>query len=62
MQLGENEILNQLERIRAQGKLTIRDGRGKDYDFHASSEILQDIKIGDTIKAKLKEAPKCPEK
>ena len=44
------------------GKLTIRDGRGKDYDFHASNETLQDIKIGDTIKAKLKEAPKCPEK
>jgi hypothetical protein len=45
-----------------QGKLTIRDGRGKDYYFHASSETLQDIKIGATIKAKLREAPKCPEK
>jgi hypothetical protein len=40
-----------------QGKLTIRDGRGKDYDFHASSETLQDFKIGDTIKARLREAP-----
>ena len=45
-----------------QGKLTIRDGRGKDYDFHASNETLQDIKVGDTIKAKLRETPKCPEK
>jgi len=44
------------------GKLTIRDSRGKDYDFHASSETLQDIKIGDNIKAKLRETLKCPEK
>lgn len=45
-----------------QGKLTIRDGRGNDYDFHASNETLHDIKIGDAIRAKLREAPKCPEK
>jgi hypothetical protein len=47
---------------RAQGKLTVRDGAGKEYEFHASNETLQDIKIGDPIKAKLREAPKCPEK
>ena len=45
-----------------QGKLTIRYGRGKDYDFHASNKTLQDIRIGDTIKAEHREAPKCPEK
>jgi hypothetical protein len=31
-------------------------------EFLASNETLQDINIGDLIKAKLREAPKCPEK
>ncbi|HSE86847.1 MAG TPA: hypothetical protein VLJ79_11535 [Candidatus Binatia bacterium] len=47
---------------RSQGKLIVRDGDGKDYEFLASNETLQDIKVGDVIKAKLREAPKCPEK
>jgi hypothetical protein len=47
---------------RSQGKLTVQDGDGKDYEFRASNETLQDIKIGDVIKAKLREAPKCSEK
>jgi hypothetical protein len=47
---------------RSQGKLTVRDGGGKEYEFLASNETLQDINIGDPIKAKLREAPKCPEK
>ena len=47
---------------RSQGKLTVQDSHGKDYDFHASNETLQDLKVGDQIKAKLREAPKCPEK
>ncbi|HXV84779.1 MAG TPA: OB-fold nucleic acid binding domain-containing protein [Candidatus Binatia bacterium] len=47
---------------RSQGKLTVRDGGGKEYEFFASNETLEDIKIGDTIKAKLREAPQCPEK
>jgi hypothetical protein len=47
---------------RPQGKLIVRDGDGKDYEFLASNETLQDIKVGDVIKAKLREAPKCPAK
>lgn len=47
---------------RSQGKLTVRDGGGKEYEFLASNETLQDMNIGDPIKAKLREAPTCPEK
>ena len=47
---------------RSQGKLTVRDSVGKDYEFRASNETLKDYKVGDPIKAKLSEAPKCPEK
>jgi hypothetical protein len=47
---------------RSQRKVTVRDGDGKEYEFLASNETLQDINIGDLIKAKLREAPKCPEK
>lgn len=44
---------------RFQGKLTVRDSAGKEYEFVASNETLQDYKVGDPIKAKLREAPKC---
>jgi hypothetical protein len=47
---------------RSQGRVTVRDGGGKEYEFLASTETLQDINIGDSIKAKLREAPKCAEK
>jgi hypothetical protein len=47
---------------RSQGKLIVRDGDGKDYEFLASNETLQEIKVGNVIKAKLREAPKCREK
>lgn len=47
---------------RSQGKLTVRDSAGKDYEFRASNETLQDYKVGDPIRAKLSEAPKCLEK
>ena len=47
---------------RSQGKLTVRDSAGKEYEFRASNETLQDYKIGDPIRAKLSEAPKCLEK
>ena len=43
----------------SQGKLTVRDSAGKEYEFVASNETLQDYKVGDPIKAKLREAPKC---
>jgi hypothetical protein len=44
---------------RSTGKVIVRDSAGKDYEFRASNETLQDIKVGDPIKAKLREAPKC---
>jgi hypothetical protein len=47
---------------RSQGKLTVRDSAGKEYEFRASNETLQDYKVGDPIRAKLSEAPKCLEK
>lgn len=47
---------------RSQGKLTVRDSAGKEYEFRASNETLQDYKVGDPIRAKLSEAPKCVEK
>jgi hypothetical protein len=47
---------------RSQRKLTVQDGGGKQYEFFASNETLEDIKVGDPIKAKLREAPQCPEK
>jgi hypothetical protein len=47
---------------RSEGKLTVRDADGKEYEFLASSETLQDYKLGDSIKAKLRDVPKCPEK
>jgi hypothetical protein len=47
---------------RSQGKLTARDSGGEEYEFLASNETLQDYKVGDPIKAKLREAPKCTEK
>jgi hypothetical protein len=47
---------------RSQGKLTVRDGDGREYEFFASNETLRDYKIGDPIKAKVREVPKCPEK
>jgi len=47
---------------RSNRKVTVRDGGGKEYEFRASNETLQDINIGDPIKAELREAPKCAEK
>ena len=47
---------------RSQGKLVVRDSAGKDYEFRASNETLKDYKVGDPIRAKLGEAPRCLEK
>jgi hypothetical protein len=46
----------------SQGRLTVRSSGGEEYEFLASSETLQDYKVGDPIKAKLRQAPKCQEK
>ncbi len=44
----------------AQGKVTVREPGGTVHEFQASAETLKDLKVGDTIGAKLREAPKCP--
>ena len=41
------------------GKITIRDSQGTTHEFQASRETLQEMKPGDKIEAKLREAPKC---
>lgn len=38
----------------AQEKITVRDTNGTIHEFQASKETLQDYKIGDPIKAKLR--------
>ena len=42
-----------------QGKLTVRASDGTTHEFQASKETLQDYKVGDQIKAKLRSAPDC---
>ena len=44
------------------GRLSVRTSGGEEYEFLATAETLQDYKVGDPIKAKLREAPKCQEK
>ena len=42
-----------------QGKLTVRGSDGTTHEFQASKETLQEYKVGDQIKAKLRSAPDC---
>ena len=44
----------------AQGKVTVREPGGAVHQFQASAETLKDLKVGDKLEAKLREAPKCP--
>jgi hypothetical protein len=44
---------------RAQSKVTLRESDGTVHELQASTETLQDLKVGDRIEAKLREAPKC---
>jgi hypothetical protein len=41
------------------GRVTIREQNGWTHEFQANRETLQDMKPGDQIEAKLREAPKC---
>ncbi|HKC99829.1 MAG TPA: hypothetical protein VKG20_17435 [Methylomirabilota bacterium] len=41
------------------GRITIRESNGTTHEFQANRETLQDMKPGDKIEAKLREAPKC---
>jgi len=41
------------------GRITVREKNGTTHEFQANRETLQDMKPGDQIEAKLREAPKC---
>ncbi len=41
------------------GIVIVRESDGTMQEFQASKETLQDFKVGDPIKAKLREAAKC---
>jgi Cu/Ag efflux protein CusF len=40
-------------------KVTIRDKSGATHEFQANKETTKDLKPGDQIEAKLRQAPKC---
>jgi hypothetical protein len=40
-------------------KVTVRDKSGTTHEFQANQETTKDMKPGDTIEARLREAPKC---
>lgn len=42
------------------GKLIVRGTDGTTHEFQASKETLQDYKVGDHIKAKLRPTQDCP--
>ena len=42
-----------------QGKLTLRAADGTTHEFQASKETLQDYKVGDSVKAKLRLTKDC---
>lgn len=42
------------------GILGVRESDGKTHEFHAGKETIQEYKVGDQIKAKLRSAPDCP--
>jgi len=41
------------------GKVTIREKNGTTHEFQADRATLQDMKTGDQIEAKLRQAAKC---
>jgi hypothetical protein len=44
---------------REEGKVTMRTSDGTVHEFQASKETLQDLKVGERITAKLRNAPHC---
>ena len=40
-------------------RITVRDKSGTTHEFQANAETTKDLKAGDTIEARLREAPKC---
>ncbi len=45
--------------IMEEGKVTMRTSDGTVHEFQASKETLQELKAGDRIAAKLRNAPNC---
>jgi hypothetical protein len=43
----------------AQGRVTVRGADGTVHEFQASTETLQDLKVGGRVEAKLRERPSC---
>jgi len=43
----------------AQNKVTVRGADGATHEFQASKETIQDIKVGETLKAKLRVPEHC---
>lgn len=43
----------------AQGRVTVRQSDGTVHEFQATTETLQDLKVGGRVDAKLREAPNC---
>jgi hypothetical protein len=43
----------------ARGRVTVRQSDGTVHEFQASTETLQDLKVGGHVEAKLREAPNC---
>ncbi|MGH7345783.1 MAG: hypothetical protein ACREK4_12790 [Candidatus Rokuibacteriota bacterium] len=41
------------------GRVTIKETNGATHEFQANRDTLKDMKPGDRIEAKLREAPKC---
>lgn len=43
----------------AAGRVAVAEASGKTHEFQASKETLQDLKVGDTIEARLRAVPNC---
>jgi ribosomal protein S1 len=40
-------------------RVAVTESNGKTHEFQASKETLQDLKVGDTIEARLRAVPNC---
>jgi hypothetical protein len=40
-------------------KVTIRDSKGMMHEFQSNPETVKDLKAGDRLEAKLRQAPNC---
>ncbi len=57
---GAERVEGQVVKVdAAQNKVTIRGTDGATHEFQASKETIQDIKLGETLKAKLRVPEHC---